>query len=160
MPNNRISIISPPNHQSSLFLRGRLYPAIGRCCNVSIHVISGTNGNRYPCVESVMGGDRTQPYVHNVRVQVVLDGPNGLVVSQFRCFFKRHQLLPQNNALDVRGDIVVMSVDEHRPDCVINMAPSDRTVADFVAQEFAAHLRRFQTARRTLTANLITLAMP
>ncbi|KAJ7824044.1 hypothetical protein B0H13DRAFT_2375721 [Mycena leptocephala] len=160
MPNNRLSVISPPNHQSSFFLHGRLYPAIGRRCNVSIHVVAGTNGDRYPCVESIMGGDRTQPYVHDVRVQVVLNRPNGLVVSQFRCFFKRHQLLPHSSALNVRGDVVVMSVDKQYPDCVINMAPSDCAVADFVAQEFAAHLRRFQTTRRTLAANLITLAMP
>ncbi|KAJ7816890.1 hypothetical protein B0H13DRAFT_1923328 [Mycena leptocephala] len=160
MPNNRLSITSPPNNQTThLFVRGRLYPALGRRSAVFIHVVSGNSGNRYPCVESVMGGSRTQPYVHDVRVQVVLTRPNGLVISQFRCFFKRHQLLPYNNALNVRGDVVVMKVNKDFPDLVINMVPSEYAVADFVAKEFAAHLRRFQTARRTLAANLITLAM-
>ncbi|KAJ7809354.1 hypothetical protein B0H13DRAFT_1927942 [Mycena leptocephala] len=136
MPNNRLSITSPPNNQTiNLFVRGRLYPALGRRSAVFIHVVSGNSGNRYPCVESIMGGSRTQPYVHDVRVQVVLTRPNGLVISQFRCFFKRHQLLPYNNALDVRGDVVIMKVDKDFPDLVINMVPSEYAVADFVAEE-------------------------
>ncbi|KAJ7824043.1 hypothetical protein B0H13DRAFT_2375720 [Mycena leptocephala] len=71
MPNTRPYVRVSRDDQHSIFLRGRLYPAVGRRCNVSIHSITGIHGYCYPYVESVMDDAHIQPYIHDTVVQVV-----------------------------------------------------------------------------------------
>ncbi|KAJ6547254.1 hypothetical protein B0H19DRAFT_1266188 [Mycena capillaripes] len=91
-----------------------------------------------------------QPYIHDTVVQVVRYQLSGAVYYKFRCFFKRHHLLPHNNPLNVQGDLVIMRVDDDNIRSVVDMVPAERVVADFVAQQFAILLHHFQSPRRTL----------
>lgn len=74
-----------------------------------------------------MGGSRTQPHVHDVVVSVA----NGPYSAKFRVFFKRHQNLPHNGVLNLRGDVVVMRVGSKDPDSVVNLRSSDSRAMDF-----------------------------
>ncbi|KAJ6586084.1 hypothetical protein B0H19DRAFT_853210, partial [Mycena capillaripes] len=76
-------------------LRARLYTtSIASPSFISVYTRSSSDSHlaRYPCVESVMGSCRIQPYVHDVTVLL----RHGAAVSRFRIYFKRHKHMPAN----------------------------------------------------------------
>lgn len=117
------------------FIRGRLY-STGRQSpsNILVHTRSSCPKlqlPRFPCVESIMGGGRTQAHVHDVVVSVT----NGPYRARYRVFFKRHVLLPPNGVLDLRGDVVVMRMGSQDPSSVVNLRSSDSRAIDFVVAQ-------------------------
>ncbi|KAJ6565165.1 hypothetical protein DFH09DRAFT_848742, partial [Mycena vulgaris] len=87
--------------------------------------------SRHPCVEGVMDFASTQPFIHDVGVNVLHQLSSGrIVISSFRCYFKRHKRLPHNCALGVQGDLVIMRTARKDSFSVVNMRGSDREVAD------------------------------
>ncbi|KAJ7467387.1 hypothetical protein B0H11DRAFT_2239380 [Mycena galericulata] len=90
------------------------------------------------------------PSIHDVPVTVLRRLPSGRVVlSVFRCYFKRHKRLPHNHALNLKGDVLVMRVAAKNFFSVVNMRGSDREVADFVVAHLLQKLRDFQGPHRT-----------
>ncbi|KAJ7475538.1 hypothetical protein B0H11DRAFT_1917718 [Mycena galericulata] len=129
MPNHRPYIRTPQTVSASKFLKARLYPAVGRRSFVPVHVLcprSNPQQDRYPCVESVMDSANIQAFIHDVPVTVLRQLPTGRVIlSVFRCYFKRHKRLPHNHALNLKGDVLVMRVAAKNFFSVMNMRGSD-----------------------------------
>lgn len=87
-------------------------------------------------VEEVMGGIRTQPYVHDVIVTVI----RGQHSYRFNIFMKNHRLLPINSTISAlvpgsqwNGDVLVMKMGRTVPG-VINMSGADGQLADFAVR--------------------------
>jgi hypothetical protein len=91
--------------------------------------------HRFPVVESVMDGARTQPHIHNTTVTLVIAN----TAVQFRIFYKRHLKLPLNHCVShilppnhqpiVHGDLLVMKLASDG-DLVVNMQAGDVGLAD------------------------------
>ncbi|THV00403.1 hypothetical protein K435DRAFT_854751 [Dendrothele bispora CBS 962.96] len=104
--------VSPLASPVSKRIRARLYPADRQ---VPLSVSSYYRGDptqRYVLALDTLSGAKTQPYVHDVVVSVTYRRK----AYKFRVFFKRHKLLPINQAvrqlagIDVEGDVLVVAV--------------------------------------------------
>ncbi|KAJ7037647.1 hypothetical protein C8F04DRAFT_1256866 [Mycena alexandri] len=158
MGNNR-SFIPTSRPSKNSFLRARLYSTTRPSpSHILVHTRSFRKPKlpRFPCVESIMGGARTQAHVHDVFVSII----NGQYRATFRLFFKRHQLLPQNGVLDLRGDIVVMRMGSQDRASVVNLRSSDSRAVDFLVAQMLPHLRAFQGPQRRSLRKEYTVVVP
>lgn len=126
-------------------LRSRLYPA-----NPSTHLRPRqilvaarqpchlTPDLRYPFVDNHVGGQRTQPWLHNCEVTVYEGEGEREAVFVFMIFFRRHCTFTPNRCLEVlssqrpvlSSDAVVMRVGKKAN--YVNMGGRDSILADWV----------------------------
>ncbi|PBK60796.1 hypothetical protein ARMSODRAFT_982036 [Armillaria solidipes] len=116
-----------------LALRARIYSASkphGTYVPIPTQICSQ---NRFPLVEAVFSGMKTQPFIHDRVVQVAV----GKHIHRFRVFVKNHKNLP---VMDVggkcwHGDIVVMCIGVAHGMYVANMRGKDRLLSDWLVKK-------------------------
>jgi hypothetical protein len=117
-------------------LRGRIYPTHqDRPSGVSISTrcSSHPTRERYPFAESLFNEATLQPYIHDIKVEVVERGNRYL----YQVFVKRHcrllrslSLFHLDNDSNFRGDAVVMRIGCRGN--VVNMRGRDTILADYL----------------------------
>ncbi|KAF7365943.1 hypothetical protein MVEN_00469700 [Mycena venus] len=146
---------TPPSHRDRVvntgvdrFLQARIFPAaLTSSSPVSLHTRCLTHHpqcDRTPSVETVMDHQKLQPFIHDF----VLVVKHGSTHSHFRVFLKHHKRLPQNRALGIQGDLLVLRVAAKNPDSVVNIRSSDRKRIDTILKKIVPHLVAFQGPKR------------
>ena len=126
---------------SYTLLRARLYSVSAPANQPTFVTVQTriTDHQRFPIVEEVISGMRTQPHIHDT----VLTVQRGRRLHRFLIFVKNHRLLPLNAAIALlvpgrqwRGDILVMRIGTS-VNGVVNMRTGDRRLVDYAVQWYS-----------------------
>ncbi|KAK7048770.1 hypothetical protein R3P38DRAFT_3175009 [Favolaschia claudopus] len=132
-------------------IRGRIYSPEGSFF-ISIPTICATSEpfTTYACLQAAMNHHDLQPKIHHADAYIRRRLPSGRqVVDGYICFFKRHQRLPLNPHLNVRGEVVIMRAHENNT-AVTDIEESEAHLVDLVAAALVPSLRAFQSEKRTM----------
>ena len=122
-------------------LRARLYSVSAPANQPTFVAVQTriTDHQRFPIVEEVLSGMRTQPHIHDTVVTV----QRGRRLHRFLIFVKNHRLLPLNAGIALlvpgrqwRGDILVMRVGTS-VNGVVNLRNGDRRLVDYAVQWYS-----------------------
>ncbi|KAK7448104.1 hypothetical protein VKT23_013862 [Stygiomarasmius scandens] len=148
MNQNQIPVTTTSSFKS---VQTRLYPANSwNALTVSTYFHENTShpGRRYLLALGTLADARTQPYIHDVVVTITYRNKT----YKFRVFFKRHKLLPINQAIrrlsrvSVEGDVLLAAVGKTVE--IRNLRGGDeRRAADLAVKKLMRFLSPLRTRR-------------